>query len=326
MRHRTQNSLAIAGVAAILGLLLVVQLRSQAGNPGLEALSAQELTVLVANLNTRNDQLRTEIASLDQEVRGLTDGQARGQTSVGQLQLDLSRVKAWSGLSPVTGQGVRITVAGPISGNAIQDLLNELRNAGAEALAIEGIRVVGGSVVAGVPDQLVVEGASLPRSLRDQRHRQLRDAHGHPDAIGRDRRPAGGHVPRRAAHGHPGDESAASRNVAVPHARSWPSDALIRCPADDHPTRARAAARRCRPAAEAAPVRRARLARRPPGSRHRPPLPDVRSPRPARATRRRGPARGVRQPGRPGDECGRRPRARIGALLMSAPARSTGPA
>lgn len=159
---RRQNSIAIAGVAVILGILLVIQLRSQGGNPGLEALSAQELTVLVANLNTGNDQLRTEIASLEQEVRGLTDGQARGQTSVGQLQLDLSRVRAWSGLSPVTGPGVRITVSGPISGNAIEDLLNELRNAGSEALAVEGVRVVAGSVVSGAPDQLTVENASLP--------------------------------------------------------------------------------------------------------------------------------------------------------------------
>jgi uncharacterized protein YlxW (UPF0749 family) len=159
---RQRNSLAVASVALILGILLVVQLRSQAGNPGLEALSAQELTVLVANLNTSNDQLRTEIASLDQEVRALTDGQARGQTSVGQLQLDLSRVRAWAGLSPVTGPGVRITVTGPISGNAIGDLLNELRNAGSEGLAVEGIRLVGGSVVSGVPDQLIVESTSLP--------------------------------------------------------------------------------------------------------------------------------------------------------------------
>src|SRR5206468_9323804 len=50
----------------------------------------------VANLNTRNDQLRTEIATLDQEARTLAAGQSRGDTSVGQLQTDLSEVRAWA--------------------------------------------------------------------------------------------------------------------------------------------------------------------------------------------------------------------------------------
>ena len=159
--RRRQNALTLSAVALLLGLLVVVQLRSQGGGVGLEALSAQELTVLVANLNTRNDQLRTEIASLDQSLRALASRQARGETSIGQLQTDLARLRAWSGVSPVSGPGVRITVGGPIGPGAIEDLINELRNAGAEAIAIERIRVVGGTVVAGAVGDLTVEGRLL---------------------------------------------------------------------------------------------------------------------------------------------------------------------
>ena len=56
--HVRRNQLTIAAVAFVLGLLVVVQLRAQAGTTGLAALSAQDLTVLVANLNERNDQFR----------------------------------------------------------------------------------------------------------------------------------------------------------------------------------------------------------------------------------------------------------------------------
>src|SRR5262249_7361881 len=66
--HRRRSQLTIAAVAFVLGLLVVVQLRSQAGAPGLAQLSAQDLTVLVANLNDRNDQLRREGASLEREL------------------------------------------------------------------------------------------------------------------------------------------------------------------------------------------------------------------------------------------------------------------
>ena len=58
--HRRRSQLTIAAVAFVLGLLVVVQLRSQAGEPGFAQLSSQDLTVLVANLNARNDQLRRE--------------------------------------------------------------------------------------------------------------------------------------------------------------------------------------------------------------------------------------------------------------------------
>jgi uncharacterized protein YlxW (UPF0749 family) len=159
--RRRRNSFAVAAVAVILGLLVVLQIRSQNAANGLEALSAQELTILVANLNTRNDQLRTEIATLDGEARGLAAARSRGETSLGQLQLDLARVRSWAGLSSVVGPGVRITVNGSIAGSAIEDLLNELRNAGAEALAVDDVRVVSGDVVAGPPGELSVENTAL---------------------------------------------------------------------------------------------------------------------------------------------------------------------
>jgi uncharacterized protein YlxW (UPF0749 family) len=158
--RRRRNAATIALVALVLGVLVVVQIRAQSGSE-LGALSSQELTVLVANLNTRNDQLRTEIATLDQQARTLASRQARGETSVGQLQADLARLRAWAGIDPVTGPGIRITVGGPISARAVEEVLNELRNAGAEAIAIERVRAVNGTVVAGEPGLLSVEGRIL---------------------------------------------------------------------------------------------------------------------------------------------------------------------
>ena len=43
-----------------------------------------------------------------------------------------------------------ITVRGPIDGPGVEDLVNELRNAGAEAIAIDDVRLVPGVVVDGV--------------------------------------------------------------------------------------------------------------------------------------------------------------------------------
>jgi uncharacterized protein YlxW (UPF0749 family) len=156
-----RDRLAVALVMLILGFLVVGQLRGQAGVPGLSNLTTQELTLLIANLNARNDELRNEVAGLQQQAATLQASTSTSQTTVDQLQSDLARIRAWSGATGLQGQGVEIQVSGPIGGDAIEDLLNELGNAGAEAIAVGGVRVVPGTVVAGVPGGISVENTAL---------------------------------------------------------------------------------------------------------------------------------------------------------------------
>jgi uncharacterized protein YlxW (UPF0749 family) len=160
-----RSQIALTLVALALGFLVVLQIRAQNGGAELANRSAQELTVIVANLNTRNDQLRTEIATLEKEAGDLQSAQSRGQTSVDQLRDDLARIRAWTGLLPVEGRGVRVRIDGPIHAGAVDDVLNELRNAGAEAISIAGVRYVPGVVVTGQPGALSVAGHDTPGSL-----------------------------------------------------------------------------------------------------------------------------------------------------------------
>jgi uncharacterized protein YlxW (UPF0749 family) len=160
-----RDQVAVTVVAAILGLLVVVQLRTQQADPGLSALTAQELTVLVANLNTRNEQLRGEVSTLERELSDLSADQAPGQTTVEQIERDLGRTRAWAGLEAVTGRGIAIAVSGPIDGAGVEEVLNELRNAGAEAMAVGGVRVVNGTVVAGGSGSVSVENTPLGSSF-----------------------------------------------------------------------------------------------------------------------------------------------------------------
>ena len=156
-----RSQLAVSVVAFILGVLIVGQIRSQAGDNGLAARSAQDLTLLVANLNTRNDQLRTEVSALDGQLQALELGGRNGTSSLNQIRDDLAKVRAWAGLDPVAGRGIEITINGPIDGPALEDLINELRNAGAEAIAIADVRVVAATVVGGSAGSLSVDDSVL---------------------------------------------------------------------------------------------------------------------------------------------------------------------
>lgn len=155
------NRLTVAAVAGLLGILVVGQLRGQAGVPGLSNLTVTELTQLIANVTTGNDQLRDEVVDLTRQEAKLIEARDRGETTVGELAADLARIRAWAGLTAVSGQGIAVTVNGAIAGAGIEEILNELRNAGAEAIAVDGIRVVAGVVVAGEPGGLSVANSAL---------------------------------------------------------------------------------------------------------------------------------------------------------------------
>jgi uncharacterized protein YlxW (UPF0749 family) len=156
-----RRRLPLVLVAGLLGVLAVGQFHGQAGAPGLADLSVQELGVLVANLNAQNDELRGEVAALQRQQADLATSKDRGQSAVDQLRSDLGRIQAWAGLTGLTGSGVTITVHGPIGADGVEDLVNELRNAGAEGISIAGVRLVPATVVTGDPGSLSLSGASL---------------------------------------------------------------------------------------------------------------------------------------------------------------------
>ena len=160
MRQR-RSQVALTAIALLLGLLVVVQLRAQQAGTGLETQSSQDLTLLIANLTTRNDQLRGEVADIQRQLDTMSAANARGETSVGQLRSELERARIWSGEDPATGPGIRIVLYGGVPAEAVSDLVNELRNGGAEAIAIGGVRVVAPTVVAGTEGSLSLESTEL---------------------------------------------------------------------------------------------------------------------------------------------------------------------
>ena len=121
--------------------------------------------MLIANLNDRNGVLRSEVAQLESDLRAVEASGASRESNVDRLRSDLTRLGMWTGTDAIEGRGVRVDVTGPITADAVNDLLDELRLAGAEAIAIEDVRVVAGTTVSGRPADLVVEGVDLGSSF-----------------------------------------------------------------------------------------------------------------------------------------------------------------
>jgi uncharacterized protein YlxW (UPF0749 family) len=152
-------------VALVIGILLVGQLRSQARPIELSSLSAQELSTLIETLSARNVELSDNLVDLRDQIRDYERAEVQGQSDLTISEEDLSRIAAFGGLAAVEGQGVRIDLVGDFDPTAVNDLIYELRNAGAEAIAVDEVRITASSVASFGTSAIEIDGVAIGRSF-----------------------------------------------------------------------------------------------------------------------------------------------------------------
>lgn len=135
-------------IAVLLGFLVIVQLRSQAQVA--RSLANQDNTsiaLLINDLGKANAQLLQQRIALDQRAQALRQGLVTGGADTRAIDHELSVLRVVAGMAPVHGPGLEIRIAGPMMDFELQDALNNLRNAGAEAAALNGYRIVDGTPI-----------------------------------------------------------------------------------------------------------------------------------------------------------------------------------
>jgi uncharacterized protein YlxW (UPF0749 family) len=153
--------ISLFGVALVIGLLLVGQLRSQARPIELSNLSAQELAELIETLNASNVELGGGLDELRAQIRDYESAAVRGQSDTDLSEEALLGIAAIGGLAGVEGQGITITAEGSFDPVAVNDLIHELRNAGAEAIAVDDIRITARSVAVLGTSAIEIDGVPI---------------------------------------------------------------------------------------------------------------------------------------------------------------------
>ena len=176
MRSRSAQ-LTLTLVLLLLGAVVMIQFRTQGTLASAKiAESATDQTTIIANLANANDELRREAQTLGQQEAEYQ--RALEQNDPTSALADLSRLRVITGETEVSGSGIELRVSYPIRPEEVQDVVNEFRNAGAEALAVNGIRVVARSAVSASGDQTVLDGSTLDLPI-------IFVAIGDPDALDR---------------------------------------------------------------------------------------------------------------------------------------------
>jgi uncharacterized protein YlxW (UPF0749 family) len=156
---------SLFAVALIIGLLLVGQLRSQARPIELSSLSAQELSALIDQVSSRNTELSDGLDELNTQIRDYERASVEGQSDIVISEEALAGIDAFGGLVGVEGQGIRIMAEGSFDPIAVNDLIHELRNAGAEAIAVDDIRITAQSVAVLGTSAIEIDGVPIGPSF-----------------------------------------------------------------------------------------------------------------------------------------------------------------
>ncbi|MCL6432127.1 MAG: DUF881 domain-containing protein [Anaerolineae bacterium] len=152
-----RSRLALVLVSFLLGLGLVAQMRGRRGV--VSDVPTEEQAALIGSLVVANAELRREVQKLEGERQAYD--KAAQRAVIPQMVEELGRMRIVNGSVEVAGGGVQVTVGAGVNVVDLQDLLNEMRNVGAEAICLNGVRLTIRSALVADEIGILVDGRRI---------------------------------------------------------------------------------------------------------------------------------------------------------------------
>jgi uncharacterized protein YlxW (UPF0749 family) len=167
-RGRTVFGALAVLLCLLLGVAIATQVRQTNSGDSLDTARPADLLVLLDSLRQREATLNTEVAELQSTLTALQASGSSDQAAIQNAQARLAALSILIGTVGATGPGVTVRIEDPgpgVAPQAMLDVLDELRAAGAEAIQIgDGRQAVRAGVdtwIVGAPGTLTVDGKTL---------------------------------------------------------------------------------------------------------------------------------------------------------------------
>ena len=150
----------MALLLGLLGFALVAQVRATQ-DAGLSTLRQSDLVRILDDVTERSTRLQNETRELERtrdRLRNSTDGRKIAQEETERRAETLGIL---AGTLPATGPGIEITIPDPeekVGPLLLLDAVQELRDAGAEALQLGDVRVVASTAITDAEGGIAVDG------------------------------------------------------------------------------------------------------------------------------------------------------------------------
>jgi len=165
----TARQLLVGLLFVALGFAAVAATRAQSQSGLLATARPDEVVRVLDDLTERQARLRAEQNALQVARDRLASGSEEAQLAESRARAQALAILA--GTAPATGPGVVVTISdgqGAVAASTLLDAVQELRDAGAEALQIGSVRVVASTWFADARDGsgIVVSGTTLTSPFR----------------------------------------------------------------------------------------------------------------------------------------------------------------
>jgi uncharacterized protein YlxW (UPF0749 family) len=160
-----KGQIAAAILLAVLGIAGVTQVRLAGGDDDYAGMRQSDLIQALNGLQAASRRNEQDIRDLERTRDALRDNNDTTATALARAREELAALGVLAGTLPATGPGVRITVTVPesrISLNYLLDGIEELRDAGAEAMEInDAVRVIAQTAFESGSGGVTVDGRLL---------------------------------------------------------------------------------------------------------------------------------------------------------------------
>lgn len=159
-----RTKIIIGILTAALGFGIVIQVR-EIQTDDLALMRQDDLVQLLDEVTRRNEDLTAERTDLRSDRSALQSGSDQSELlkNYGELQSILA------GTTPVHGPGVEVIIEDPsldVGSHHMVHMLEELRNAGAEAISVNDVRLVAGSYFIDAAGGVFADGELLEMPYR----------------------------------------------------------------------------------------------------------------------------------------------------------------
>ncbi|MFD1831165.1 DUF881 domain-containing protein [Streptomyces desertarenae] len=140
-----RNQLTVALLLFVLGLGLAIQVRSTSESDPLRGARQEDLVRILDELDSRTERLDDEKRRLEDLKSELENSSDQAEEARRQTRERARQLGVLAGTVAAEGPGIRMVVddtAGTVEAHMLLDAIQELRAAGAEAIEVNGVRVV----------------------------------------------------------------------------------------------------------------------------------------------------------------------------------------
>ena len=175
MEKKKSGVIVIGVLAALIGLVLAIQISSAGGTEvgGLIPIAkVQGLEQKLKDVSAEKDAVTQELLELQEKMEQIESDSINEDALLASLSSDLEKYKMSAGVVDVEGPGIVVTIEDPIPVDEFDDgystimgryelllsMVNKMKEAGAEAISINGNRIVNTTEISLAGDNVNING------------------------------------------------------------------------------------------------------------------------------------------------------------------------